>query len=158
MFWQTATGGTVSSTVTVGKQVETLLLLSVMVTVTRLAPMSVQSKLSGLTTELRMPQASLKMATSDGVMVALPVASSCTVILVQAIAGGMVSSTVTVGLQVEVLPFTSVTVTVTTLAPVSAQVKAVGEITALSMPQESPKVATSLRTIDPLPVTSRYKV
>ncbi len=51
--------------------------------------------------------------------------------------GFTLSSTVTVLVQVEELPFTSVTVRVTVLAPTFAQVKEVGEAESEAIPQAS---------------------
>ena len=60
MFLQLATGRTVSNTVTVALQVDELLLLSVTVKVTVLAPTLAQVKLEGLTDSVAMPQASVE--------------------------------------------------------------------------------------------------
>ena len=76
-----ATGSTLSSMVTVAVAVETLLLLSVTVRVTVLAPMLEQSKL--VTSRLRSatPHASFDpLSISAGTIVAAPEASNCTVI------------------------------------------------------------------------------
>ena len=80
MSWQTATGGMLSSTVTVETAVFTLPLLSVTVSVTLFAPTSaVVNEVVSMDTPL-MPQASLlPLLMSLAVMVALPLASSCTV-------------------------------------------------------------------------------
>jgi len=53
-----AVGGTLSSTVTVAVQVETFPLSSVTVKVTVFAPISLQSKVAGLTAILNIPQLS----------------------------------------------------------------------------------------------------
>jgi hypothetical protein len=49
----------------------------------------------------------------------------------------MLSTTVTVALQVETLPFTSVTVRITVLAPTLEQLKLLFEIVVLAIPQLS---------------------
>ena len=77
MFWHSATGATLSSTVTVAVQVEVLPLLSVTVSVTVLAPTLVQSNVFGEAVRLAMPHASeLLLLMSAPVMLALPAASS----------------------------------------------------------------------------------
>src|SRR5438105_6652260 len=70
-------------------------------------------------------------------MLALPVASSCTVMFWQTATGLTLSSTVTVAVQVCSLPFTSVTVRVTGLGPTLAQVKVLGVTLIEAMPQAS---------------------
>src|SRR2546423_3269497 len=76
-FWQTANGGTESTTVTVAVAVWLLPLLSVTVRVTVFAPTLVQSKLLLSRLKLAMPQASLlPLSVWFGVMLPLPVAAS----------------------------------------------------------------------------------
>src|SRR5216683_1455616 len=137
-FWQTATGGTESTTVTVAVQVELLPLLSVTVRVTVLAPMLVQSKLVWLRLRLAMPQASvLPLLICAGSMVPWPLASNSTLRFWQTATGGTESTTVTVAVQVELLPLLSVTVRVTVLAPMLVQSKLVWLRLRLAMPQAS---------------------
>src|SRR5260370_1260870 len=127
MLLHLATGFTLSSTVTVLLQVETLPLLSVTVRVTVLGPTLAQVKLFGLTLREARPQASLlPLSTSAGIMPAWPVASSWTVMFLQAATGWVSSTTVTVVPQVALLPWPSLTVSVTVLAPTLAQVKELG--------------------------------
>ena len=77
MFWQIATGGTVSSIVIVAVQVETLPLLSVTVKVEVFAPTFAHVNAVGVADKLAMPQASvLPPSMSDAVMLALPDPSS----------------------------------------------------------------------------------
>ena len=77
MFWQMATGGTVSSIVIVAVQVETLPLLSVTVKVELFAPTLVQLKVVGVALRLAMLQLSLlPPSISDAVILALPDPSS----------------------------------------------------------------------------------
>lgn len=52
-------------------------------------------------------------------------------------AGAMLSTTVTVAVQVETFPFTSVTVRVTVLLPTLAQLNVLGETVTDAMPQLS---------------------
>ena len=69
-FWQTATGGSASTTVTVAVQVELLPLLSVTVRVTVLVPTLLTTKLVLSRLRLAMPQASvLPLLIWAGVMV-----------------------------------------------------------------------------------------
>ena len=69
-----------SCTVTIDVQAETLLLLSVTVNVTVLAPILEHVKVFGDTVIDFIPQASVEpLFICDAVMLALPVASSCTV-------------------------------------------------------------------------------
>src|SRR5207249_10716163 len=76
---QTATGLTLSSTVTVAVQVCALPLTSVTVRVTRLGPTLAQVKVFGLTLIEAMPQASLEpLLIWVAVMPALPLASRST--------------------------------------------------------------------------------
>jgi len=55
----------------------------------------------------------------------------------QEMAGAILSTTVTVAVQVETFPFTSVTVSVTVLLPTLAQVNELGETVTEAIPQLS---------------------
>src|ERR1043166_2983958 len=93
IFWHLATGLTLSSTVTVLEQLELFPLASTRVRVTVLGPTLAQVKALGLTLREAMPQASLEpLSTSAAVMLAWPVASSCTVIFLHAATGAVLSS------------------------------------------------------------------
>src|SRR5258708_13183944 len=99
MLLHLATGLTLSSTVTVLLQVETLPLLSVTVRVTVLGPTLAQVKLFGLTLLDARPQASLlPLSTSAGIMPAWPVTSSWTVMFFHAATGRVPSPPVIVAL------------------------------------------------------------
>src|ERR1043166_9075945 len=138
MFWQTAVGGTVSTTVTVAVQVEVLPLLSVTVRVTRLVPTLLTSKVVLSRLMRAMPQASLLPASIwAAVMVAWPVASNWTVMSRQMAVGATESITVTVAVQVEVLPLLSVTVRVTVLVPMVVQSNVVLSTLTLAIPEAS---------------------
>ena len=79
-FLQTAIGATLSCTVTVDVQVETLLLTSRTVNVTVLAPLLAQPKVLGATDNVAIPQASLlPLFTCAGVIDAAPTEFNCTV-------------------------------------------------------------------------------
>ena len=73
--------------------------------------------------------------------------------------GGLLSSTVTVAVQVLVLPFTSVTVSVSVLGPTSEQSKLVWLKERLRMPQASPDpLFTAAAVAEPLPLASSCTV
>src|SRR6266581_1371595 len=115
-FWQRATGGTESTTVTVAVQVALLVLLSVTVRVTRFVPILLPSKLVLFRLRLAMPEASLlPLLTWAGVMVARPFAFNSTVRSRQTATGETESTTVTVAGALWLLPLLSVTVRVTVL-------------------------------------------
>src|SRR6266545_4892620 len=138
MSWQTATGATESATVTVAVQVWLLPFTSVTVRVTVFGPMLLQSKLVWSRLRLAMPQASLlPLLIWAGAIVAFPVASNWTVRSWQTATGATESATVTVAVQVWLLPFTSVTVRVTVFGPMLLQSKLVWSRLRLAMPQAS---------------------
>ena len=154
MFWHTAIGATLSSTVTTAVQLEVLPLASVTVSTTLLAPTLEQSKLETSMVVEAIPQASLEPpSTSAAVMEALPLASNCTVMFWHTAVGAILSSTITVDVQLALLPFTSVTVRVTVFGPISAQVKFSGLTEILAIPQLSelpPSISAALRIACPL--------
>ena len=77
----------------------------------------------------------------------------------QTATGAVLSTTVTVAPQVELLPFTSVTVSVTGTGPTSAQVKVVRLSDRLAIPQASLlPLFTAAAVVLPLPVASRVTV
>src|SRR6266540_2554431 len=160
MSWQTATGATESATVTVAVQVWLLPFTSVTVRVTVFGPMSLQSKLIWSRLRLAMPQASLlPLSICAAVMVALPVASNWTVRSWQRATGATESATVTVAVQVWLLPFTSVTVRVTMFEPMLLQSKLVWSRLRLAMPQASLlPLLICAAVIVALPVTSNWTV
>src|SRR5258708_1103198 len=155
MLLHLATGLTLSSTVTVLLQVETLPLLSVTVRVTGLGPTLAQVKLFGLTLLEARPQAALlplspwagvmqigRAAVGESGEVSVVggvwgVGSRLVVILLHLATGLTLSSTGTVLLQVEALPLLSVTVRVTVFGPTLAQVKLFGLTLLEAMPQAS---------------------
>ena len=126
MSWQIAEGSTLSSTVTVEVHVDTFPFTSVTVSVTVFAPTSEQSKLVSSSTRLAIAQLSEEpLSISKAVIEAVPSALSCTVMSWQTALGSISSSTVTSAVQVDTLPFTSVTVNVTTFTPTSVQLNSV---------------------------------
>src|SRR5688500_8959496 len=138
MFWQIAVGATLSSTVTVAVQVEVFPLTSVTVKVTVFGPTLAQVKLVISKARLWIPHASLlPLSICAAVIVALPDASNCTVMFWQIAVGAILSSTVTVAVQVDVFPFTSVTVKVTVFGPPLAQVQLVISSDRLWIPHAS---------------------
>src|SRR5690606_5375684 len=136
---QFATGGTLSSTVTMVVQVEVFPFTSITVRVTVFGPTSLQSKSVMSIDVLAIPQASvLPFSISATVMLAIPFVSSWIVNgAVQLATGGTLSSTVTMVVQVEVFPFTSITVRVTVFGPTSLQSKSVISMLVLATPQLS---------------------
>ena len=118
-----------------------LLFTSIMVSMTLLVPMSPQSSARvpcPLMSREKIPQASEEpLSISDGATLALPLASSCTVMFWQRADGLTLSSMVAEVEQVEVLPLLSVTVRVTELMPTLEQSKFAGATLRLLMPQAS---------------------
>src|SRR5690606_28924531 len=133
---QFATGATLSSTVTIVIQVEVFPFKSVTVKVTVFGPTSAQVKSATSIEVLAIPQASvLPFSISATVMLAFPLASSWMVNgAAQFATGATLSSTVTIVVQVEVFPFTSVTVRVTVLSPTLQQSKVLMSIEVLAIP------------------------
>src|SRR5579871_5387452 len=127
MLRQIATGGVLSTTVTVALHEDELPASSVTVSVTLLAPRLAQVNEDGDTLREAMLQLSLlPPSTCAAVMLAEPPLSA-TVIFLQIATGGVLSIIVTCALQLEVLPEASVTVKVTTLSPRFEQSKDEGE-------------------------------
>ena len=79
----------------------------------------------------------LPPSTCEALTVTVPVTSNWTVIFWHTAIGFVVSSTVTVAVQLLVLPPTSVTVRVTVFAPISAHVKLLGLTLKEAIPQLS---------------------
>ena len=103
-----------STTVTTATQSSVLPPSSVTVKVTLLVPRSLQSKAVWLATMLTMvPLSVLPPSMFAATMLALPLASSWIVMFWHTATGGFTSVTVTVALQVLVLPAASVTVSTT---------------------------------------------
>src|SRR5690606_36120346 len=110
---------------------------------------------------LAIPQASvLPFSISATVMLAFPLASNWMVNGAAHFAtGATLSSTVTIVIQVEVFPFTSITVNVTVFGPTSAQVKSVTSIEVLAIPQASVEPpSTSAAVMEALPFASSCTV
>src|SRR5258708_4808618 len=137
-----------------------LLLLSVTVKVTVFGPTLAQVKVFGLTLRLLMPQTSLlPPSTSAAASVPLPVPSRTTVAALHLAVGGVLSTTVTVAVQVATFLLLSVTVKVTVFGPTLAQVKVFGLTLRLLMPQISLlPPSTSAAASVPLPAPSRTTV
>ena len=113
-----AIGSTLSSTVTVAICVETLSLLSVTVNVTVFKPTFSQLKEVVSNSKDLIPQASFDpLSISSVVIVALPEASSWTVVPWEITVGEVLSSTITSKVQLEVFPEVSVAVAVTAVTP-----------------------------------------
>lgn len=125
MFAQEAVGAVLSTMVTTAVQLLELPAGSVTVRVTLLAPRSAQVKLVLLALRLTEQLSDEASSISAAAIVAAPLASRATVMFLQTAAGAMLSTTVTVAVQLAVLPSTSVAVMVTVLSPRSAQVNVV---------------------------------
>ena len=155
MFWHTATGPTLSSTVTVAVQVDTFPFISPTESVTVLAPISVQFIAAGFTNMPLMPQASEDpLSTSPGTIIYVPAALNCTVAFWHRAVGSTLSSTVTVALQLSVFPLPSVAVSTTVLAPTLAHVKPNGVAEILTEQLSDEPLSTSAATMLALPVAS----
>jgi hypothetical protein len=146
--------------VTVPLQVLLLPLTSVTVKTTVLAPTLAQVKLVGVALMLAMPQASLlPLSTWPAVILAEPAPFNCTVRFWQIATGATLSSTVTVAVQVLLLPLTSVTVKTSVFAPTSEQTKADWLKLKLAIPQASLlPLFTAAAVVLPLPVLSNWTV
>src|SRR5438876_2968042 len=138
MFLHSAVGNTLSATVTIASHVATLSLLSVTVSLTVFGPTLAQVKVFLSMARLLMPQASLlPLLTSAAVMLALPLASNCTVMFLHSAVGNMLSATVTMASHVATLSLLSVTVSFTVFGPTLAQVNTLLSMATLLMPQAS---------------------
>jgi len=138
IFLQTAVGAIVSTIVTVDIHVELLPFTSTTVIVTVFEPMFAHVNVLGVTAKLAIPHASLDaLFTARESIVRLPVLFRYLVMFLQIATGLMVSETVTVDVQIELLPFTSVTVNVTVFAPMFAHVNALGVTAKLAIPHAS---------------------
>jgi len=114
----------------------------------------------GTTLSEPIPQASvLPPSTSLAWMLALPMLSSWTVMELQSAVGAILSCTVTVAVQLELLPAWSVTVSVTVFVPTFAHVNVFGATVSDAMPQLSLlPPSTWLAVMLPFPVLSSWTV
>src|SRR5690606_26040547 len=160
MLRVSTTGAVIPSTVTVAVALSVLPLTSVTVRVTALSPTCEQSKSYWLSVMLMIPQEAVEpLSISVAEMLAFPVASSWTLIFLVTTAGAVTPSTVTIAVALSVLPFESVTVRVTVLAPTSPQSKLDLSSVMLAIPQESvDPLSMSAAVILALPVVSNWMV
>lgn len=115
---QTATGGVTSMTVTMAEQVDVLPLPSVMVSTTVLAPRLAQVKVFGVTLAVKLLQLSVELRPmTDAPMEPFPLLLRLTVAFVQMATGGVLSTRVTLKVQVLVLPQASAAVKVMVTLP-----------------------------------------
>ncbi len=136
--WQRADGRTLSCTSTFAVQVATFPDTSVTVNVTGLSPICEQLKVFGLSVIEKMAQLSkLPLSTSPAATTTFPVTSNSAMMSWQIGVGGILSTIVTVAVQVETFPFTSVTVNTTKFVPKSLQSKTFGTTVKLAMAQLS---------------------
>src|SRR5438034_6115284 len=96
MFLHSAVGNMLSTTVTMASHVATLSLLSVTVSLTVFGPTLAQVKVILSMARLLIPHASLlPLFTSAAVMLALPLASNCTVMFLHSAVANTLATTVT---------------------------------------------------------------
>ena len=151
-----------SSTVTTDVQVAVLLLLSVTDRVTVFVS-GLDPKLLQLSVVLSMlndfiPQISFDpLSICAALIVAFPLASSCTVIFLQMAVGGVLSITVTTALHSLKLPAESVTLNFTVFAPVLLQSKVFGVAVNVNAPEQLSydPLSMSIPLMVLLPVPSR---
>ena len=159
-FWQIATGAMASVTVTVAAQVAVLPFTSVTVRVTGFAPTFEQLNEETLKAKEAIPQASEEpLFTAAAVVEPVPFASKETLTFLQSAIGATASTTVTVAEQVELFPFTSVTVKVTGFAPTFEQLNEVIFRLVEAMPQASEEpLFTAAAVVKPVPFAFRETV
>ena len=159
MFWHTAVGAVTSDTVTVAVQVAVFPAGSDTVKVTLLAPMFAQVKVDGESEKETLQLSVLPLFTELPGTVTVPAAPRFTEMFWHTAVGTMLSVTVTTAVQVLLLPFTSVTVNVTLLAPTFAQVKAVWLKPRVAMPHASVEpLFTAAAVVEALPLVSKMTV
>ncbi len=159
-FWQIALGAILSTTVTVAVQLSVLPLASPTVKVTVFAPRLEQLKLLGLTESEVTPQLSvLLLLINAAVTLPLPLAFKLTVRFRQIALGAMLSLTVTVAVQLSVLPAASPTVKVTVFVPRLLQLNELGLTDVLVTAQLSvdPLLIRAAETL-PLPLAFKFTV
>jgi hypothetical protein len=99
------------------------------------------------------------LSTIAEVTLPVPAASKFTVKLLQRAFGAVLSTTVTVEVQVDIRPLLSVTVNVTVFGPTFAQVKAKGEAIAEAIPQLSKEpLFTAAEVTEAFPNASKLTV
>ena len=128
-------------------------LASVAVRVTIFSPRFSQVKVSRSILKSKVPQLEkLPPSMSSGVIIAIPSASSCTVISIHIAVGGSSLTMVTIASQVEVSPLLSVTVRTTILSPIFSQVNVSLSIERVISPQLSvlpPSTSSAVMVVVP---------
>ena len=138
MFWQNATGGRVSRTVTTALQELVFPLLSVAVRTMMVEGRSAQVKTLVFVLIEEIPQASVvPLFTKNGITLTLPELLRITVAFLHVVTGRTVSRTVTFAEQDALRPKISVATNVEILAPVFKQVKLFGVTEVVEIPQLS---------------------
>ena len=128
IFWHTAFGNWLFSTVTWAVQVEVFPLASGTVNVTVFWPKLASVNAFGLTVRVPRPQLSEEpLFTCAAVKAAFPLPFNCSTTSRQRAVGAVLSRMVTVPVQVEVLPLPSLTVKITVLGPTFEQLKLLWE-------------------------------
>ena len=145
------TGGCVSFTVTVKVHVLLLPLLSRAVLVTVVVPRGKAKPLAGLLVMLVTAQLSVAVTIKVTLLVHTPSVAFTTRLLEQVITGDWVSFTLTVKLQVLLLPCVSVAVLVTVVVPTRKLLPLAGELTTLTPGQLSAAVTTKVTLLEHVP-------
>src|ERR1043165_6621910 len=140
-------GGSVSLTVTLKMQFVVLPLASVAVHVTGVAPWANVEPLAGAHTKVTSGQLSFTTGTNPTTWLHVPAAVLVTMSVGQVMVGGSVSFTVTVKLQLTMLPAASVAVQVTVFVPFRKTLPLVGMQLTVTPGQLSVAVAASKATI-----------
>ena len=113
-----------------------------------MGPTFEQSNVFGETLIEAIPQLSLlPLSMSAGVMEACPVESKNMVSFLLLATGAILSTTVTIAVQVEALPVLSLTVKVTVFGPILAQVNLFGLTLAEAIPQASLMLSVTLEAV-----------
>ena len=155
-FCTTIIGAAASTTVTIEVHVEDNPFASVAVSVTVFVPMLAHVNVVCDKLKLTEQLSELPLSTSAVVKVATPDASNVIVAGWHVAIGAVLSITVTVAVQVEAFPFTSITVKVTELVPKSAQVKLYFDKYIVSIAQLSKlPFSISANVIEALPIESK---
>jgi len=148
---QVICGSCVSLTVTVKLHVLLLPLLSRAVLVTVVVPRGKAKPLAGLLVMLVTAQLSVAVTIKVTLLVHTPSVAFTTRLLEQVITGDWVSFTLTVKLQVLLLPCVSVAVLVTVVVPTGKLLPLAGELTTLTPGQLSAAVTTKVTLLEHVP-------
>jgi hypothetical protein len=159
LFEHVITGVSLSVTVTVKLQELVLPLKSVATLLTVVAPTVKVLPDAGVDTIADILQLSVPVTLNVTTALQLPASVLCVILFEQVITGDWLSTTMTVVVQVEALPLTSVTVRITGLLPVLLHVNDDGTTFIAAIPHASElPLSTSPAWINALPVLSKVTV